>query len=299
MPRVSRDGVSLYYETAGDEREASGNRETVVFIAGLGVGRWMWNWQREAVGEQFDVLLPDNRGSGRSDAALPPLIPRLPRALRLLLFTKFAGYSIAGLAADLDAVLADAGVDHAHVVGASMGGMIAQQYALDYDRARSLALLCTTPGGPEARPIPDETLETIFDVPEGADERERVRHRMGPAISDEFVEHNPETVEQIVDWRLEQDAGEAARESQGAAGANFDVSDRVGELDVPTLVLHGTADRVVPVENGELLAEAIPDSRLELVDGGSHLFMIENAERVNESLLDFLAANSKAAAADD
>jgi len=286
MPYASRDGVSLYYES--EQRE--GDRDTVVFVHGLGVARWSWNWQREAVAEEYDVLLPDNRGSGNSEAALPPVIPKLPRPLRLLLFTKVAGYSIEGLAADLEAVLADAGVEEAHVVGASQGGMIAQQYALDYDRARSLALLCTTHGGDEAVPIPDETVETIFDVPDGASERETIRHRMGPAINDEFAENNPELIEEILDLRVEQDAGEVARESQGGAGANFDVSDRVGDIDVPTLVLHGTADRVLPVENARLLAEKIPGSRLELVDGGAHLFMIEDADRVNELLLGFLGS---------
>lgn len=282
MPDASRDGVSLYYE----RDEADG--ETVAFVQGLGYGRWSWRWQREAL-DGYDLLFPDNRGTGDSEAGLPPLVPRLPRPLRLLLFTKLAGYSVEGLAADLEAVLADAGVGEAHLVGASLGGMVAQQYALDYDRARSLSLLSTTHGGEEAEPIPEETLEVIYDVPEGADERETVRHWMGPALTDSFVEENPETIEQIVDWRLEQDAGEVPREAQGAAGANFDASDRIGGIDVPTLVVHGTDDAVVPVENGRLLAEKIPDVRLELVDGGPHLVVVENADEVNEYLREFLA----------
>ena len=148
MPRVRRDGISLYYD-----RE-TGGEETIVFIEGLGYGRWMWHWQREAFAEEFDCILPDNRGTGYSEVGLPPLVARLPRLLRVLLLNKLVGYSVEGMAADLEAVLADAGVDDAHVVGASMGGMIAQQYALDYDRVRSLSLLCTTHGGPEAVPIP-------------------------------------------------------------------------------------------------------------------------------------------------
>lgn len=287
MPYAIRDGVSLYYEY----EEAGTDDETVVFVQGLGVGRWLWNWQREAFEGEYDLLLPDNRGTGKSDAALPPIVPRLPGKLRLLAFVKLAGYSIEGMAADLEAVLADAGVDDVHLVGASMGGMIAQQYALDYDRARTISLLCTTHGGEEAEPIPEETLETMYDVPEGADERETIRHRMGPALNDEFVEEHPETVERILDWRIEQDAGEIARESQGAAGVNFDVSDRVGGIDVPTLVAHGTDDEVVPVANGRMIAEKIPDSRLELVEGGSHLFMIENAEEVNDLLLEFVGSH--------
>lgn len=282
MPTVRREGVELYYEhEAGDGRP-------VVFVQGLGVGRWSWRWQRDALAGTYELLLPDNRGTGRSEAALPPLVPRLPRVLRLLLFVKLVGYSTAGLAADLEAVLADAGVERAHVVGASLGGMIAQQYALDYDRAASLSLLCTTHGGDEAAPIPEETLEQMFEVPEGANERETVRHRMAPALTDAFVEENPETIEQIVDWRLEQDAGQVARESQGAAGVNFDVSERVEDIDVPTLIVHGTADRVVPVENGDMLAEKIPKSEYERIEGAPHLLMIENHERVNDALQSFL-----------
>jgi pimeloyl-ACP methyl ester carboxylesterase len=283
MPTVQRGGVRLYYEY--DDAETS--EPPLVFVQGLGVGRWSWDWQREAF-EGYDRIFPDNRGTGQSEAALPPIIPRLPRPLRLLLFTKLAGYSAAGMAADLEAVLADAGVDEAHIVGASLGGMIAQQYALDYDRAVSLSLFCTTHGGEEAFPIPDETVEQMFSVPEGADERETIRHRMAPAIGEAFAENNPDVIEQIIDWRLEQDAGEVARESQGAAGVNFDASGRVHEIDLPTLILHGTDDRVLPVENSELLAEKIPDNRFERIEGGAHLFMIEDSDRVNGHLREFI-----------
>lgn len=285
MSTAERDDVSLYYQM---ESTDTGN-DPVVFIQGLGVGRWSWHWQRERFTGEYPLVFPDNRGTGNSEAALPPLIPRLPRPIRLLLFTKFAGYSIEGLAADLEAVLADAGVDRAHLVGASMGGMIAQMYALEYNRVASLSLLCTTHGGESALPIPDETVQRMFEAPEDASEREQIRHRMQPALTDEFAENHPETIEQILDWRLEQDAGDVARESQGAAGVNFDVSDRVQGIELPTLILHGTDDRVVPIENSELLAEKIEGSRFERIEGGSHLFMIEQSEEVNDHLAQFLA----------
>ena len=283
MPIVYRDGVRLHYEY-----DNGGSTPPVVFIQGLGVGRWSWHWQQEAFGDEYELLLPDNRGTGHSEAGLPPLIPRLPQPLRILLFTKLAGYSAAGLAGDIDAVLADAGIEAAHIVGASLGGMIAQQYALDYDRAVSLSLFCTTHGGDKAVPIPDDTLEQMFDVPDDADPRETIRHRMGPAISDEFERNNPDVMDQIIDWRLEQDAGEVARESQGAAGVNFDVSDRIQDIDIPTLILHGTEDRVLPVKNGDLLADKISHSRYEQIDSGSHFFMIEHSEEVNGYLREFL-----------
>src|SRR6056297_3667710 len=140
MQTVSRDGVTLAYE-----RDGPADAETVVLVEGLGYGRWMWNWQREALADDYDVVVPDNRGSGDSDAPEGP-------------------YTISEMAADLDAVLEDAGVESAHVVGASMGGMVAQQYALDFEKAESLTLLCTSPGGEVAEPTPPETQQRMFEV---------------------------------------------------------------------------------------------------------------------------------------
>ena len=282
MPRATRDGVSIYYEHETDAGEP------VVFVQGLGYGRWMWRWQREAISGEYDVIAPDNRGTGRSDDGLSRLLTKLPGKLSTPLIYKLAGYSVAGLAADLEAVLADVGLYNVHLVGASLGGMVAQHYALEYGRAKTLTLLCTTHGGEDAVPMPEETREVIFDVPKGASERERLRHRMRPAFSERFTNRNPHLMDRIIEWRLEQDAAEPARVAQAAAGASFDVRERVWELRVPTLVLHGTDDRVVPVENARLLDEKLPNSRLETVDGGSHLFFIEEADRVNETLLGFL-----------
>lgn len=284
MPRAIRDGVSIYYEY--DESEDGGT--PVVFVQGLGYGRWMWRWQREAVADAYDVVAPDNRGTGRSDVGLPPLVPRLPGVLRPPIIFKLAGYSISGLAADLEAVLDDAGIREAHLVGASMGGMIAQRYALEYTRAKTLTLCCTSHGGPDAVPVPEETQEFIFDEPDGASERETLRHRMRPAFNERFTNRNPHLMDRILEWRLEQDADDPAREAQAAAVLNFDVSDRLERIRVPTLILHGTDDRVVPFENALLLEEAIPDARFERFEGGSHLFFIEDADRVNEELVAFL-----------
>ena len=285
MPQATRDGVSIYYER--DDGAGDGTAP-VVFVQGLGFGRWMWRWQREAVADRYDVIAPDNRGTGRSDGGLPRLVPRLPGMLRGLVVLKLAGYSMSGLAADLEAVLDDAGIYNAHIVGASMGGMIAQRYAVEYTRAKSLTLCCTSHGGPDAAPVPEETQAHMFETPDGASERQLIRHRMRPAFTERFTNRNPHLMDRIIEWRREQDAGDPAREAQAAAVRSFDVSDRLGRVRVPTLILHGTDDRVVPVENARLLAEKLPNSRLELVDGGSHLFFIEDDESVTDSLLAFL-----------
>lgn len=277
------DGVRIAYDLDPADGDGVGARrgpadgsgtdaapETVVFVEGLGYGRWMWRRQREAF-EGYDTLVPDNRGTGDSD------VPEGP-------------YAIDEMAADLEAVLADADVERAHLVGASLGGMIAQAYVLEYGRARSLTLCCTSPGGPDAVPTPEETAERIFDVPEDLDEREAIRYKMAPALSEDFAAAEPEFVERIVDWRLESDAPERARAWQAAAVEAFDVADRLDEVGVPALVCHGTADRVVPVENGELLADLLPDAEFVPIEGGSHLFFLEEPEPVNERLRRFLDA---------
>ncbi len=287
MPQATRDGVSIYYER--DESDGDGTAP-VVFVQGLGFGRWMWRWQREAVTDRYDVIAPDNRGTGRSDVGLPPLVARLPGPLRALVLLKLAGYSMDGLAADLEAVLDDAGIYNAHIVGASMGGMIAQRYAVEYTRAKSLTLCCTSHGGLDAAPVPEETQEHMFETPDGGGKRGTIRHRMRPAFTERFTNRNPHLMDQIIEWRLEQDADEPAREAQAAAVQGFDVSDRLERVRVPTLILHGTDDQVVPVENARLLEEKLPNSRLELIEGGSHLFFIEDDELVSEHLLEFLDA---------
>jgi len=264
MPDAHNDGVRIAYE-----REGPDDAETVVFVEGIGYGLWMWRWQRRVVAKEYDTIVWDNRGTGDSSTPEGP-------------------YTMAEMASDLSAVLSDAGVESAHVVGASMGGMIAQQFALDDDRAQSLTLICTSPGGPEAAPIPEETQERMYDVPEALGEREQIRYKMAPAMTDEFVASNPDLLERIVDWRLDSDASDQARLWQGAAVQAFDVSDRLDEIRVPALVLHGTADRVVPIENGELLAEGLPDATFHRVDGAPHLLFIERAEQVNDYLRAFL-----------
>ncbi|WP_158057789.1 alpha/beta fold hydrolase [Halorussus halophilus] len=265
MAYADNDGISLYYEVDGPE-----NEDTVVLVEGLGYGRWMWNWQRERLtNDGYQVVVWDNRGTGDSD------VPDGP-------------YTISQMAGDLEAVLESADIDSAHVVGASMGGMIAQRYALDYDRAESLALLCTSPGGDDAVPTPPETQARMFDVPEDADEREAIRYKMKPAMSDDFWTHNDDLVSDIVDWRVESDAPESAREAQAAAVAGFDASDELANVHLPTLVAHGDSDSVLPVENADLLYEGLLNARLAIFEDGPHLFFIEQAESVNDALVEFV-----------
>ncbi|MFC6952577.1 alpha/beta hydrolase [Halorubellus litoreus] len=267
MPRVRNDGVEIAYDVAGPP-----DAPVVAFCEGLGYGRWMWRFQRERLAD-YRTIAFDNRGTGASEEPADP-----------------EAYSIGAFASDLEAVLDAEGVESAHVVGASMGGMTAQRYVHEYDRAESLSLLCTSPGGELAVPTPAATQERMFDVPEDADEREAIRFKMEPAMTESFWAANQDLVADIVDWRLESDASEFARNQQAAAVAAFDATPWLADLDVPTLVLHGTGDRVLPVENGERLHERLPESRLELYEDGAHLFFVEDADAVTADVREHVAA---------
>jgi len=269
MPTAHNGDVALSYD-----REGPASAPTVVFVEGLGYGTWMWQFQRDPLSESYDTVVFDNRGTGESDCPEGP-------------------YTVSEMAADLEAVLADAGVEEAHVVGASMGGMIAQRYALDYDRALSLSLLCTSHGGEDAVPVPDETQAVMFDVPEDADEREEIRYKMTPAVSEGFAEEHPDLLERIVDWRLASDASEAGRNAQAAAVGAFDASEELDRLALPTLVMHGTTDEVLPIENAHALLDRLPHAELELFEGGPHLFFIEQADAVTERLRAFLDEHAR------
>ena len=283
MAFASRDGTSIHYE-----RDEVADGETVVFVQGLGYGRWMWRWQREALRGEYDVLAPDTRGTGRSDDGLFALARRLPRRVRAPVLARRGGYTVDGLAADLDAVLDAAGVWNAHLVGASTGGMVALQYALEYDRASSLALVGTSRGGQDAVPVPAECRAHLFGTGGRSGRRERMRHRLRPVFTERFTNRNPHLLDRIVEWSLERDADGPTREALARTLREFDASDRLDRIRVPTLVLHGSDDRVLPVANGRLLAEKIADSRYVELEGGGHLLPVENADRVSEELLAFL-----------
>jgi pimeloyl-ACP methyl ester carboxylesterase len=116
-----------------------------------------------------------------------------------------------------------------------------------------------------------------------------LRRGIENALADGTLERSPELVERILAHRLGEPFDMSGWQAQAMAGATFDVLDRLGEIQAPTLVVHGTEDHVVDVRNGELLAERIPNARLELFPGTGHLFFWEEPERFVQVVSDFLA----------
>jgi pimeloyl-ACP methyl ester carboxylesterase len=246
--------------------ERRGAGEPLLLIHGLGYARWGWEPVVDGLAKSSEVLLFDNRGIGESDAPAGP-------------------YSVRLMAEDAVAVLDAAGLERAHVLGTSLGGMVALQVALDRpERVDRLVLACTTPGGPNAAPMPARTVRLMQEAPTLPLEvalRRFVENALGDpdaAIVDRIMEHRRAT-----------DQPPAAWAAQAAAGATFDVWDRVGEIRAPTLVLTGDEDAVVDPRNSELLAQRIHDARLEVFAGGGHLFFWEEPERFVRLVTEFLA----------
>jgi pimeloyl-ACP methyl ester carboxylesterase len=262
MSIATSDAVRIAYEVRG-------TGEPVLMIHGLGYDRFGWGPAPDLLAEEFEAVLFDNRGVGESDAPPGP-------------------YSAPMLAADALAVLDSLGLERAHVVGTSLGGMVAQELVHAHpERVTKLVLACTTPGGPRAYPIPERTL-AIFAAFATLPVEEALRRFVENALADETVRARPELVEEIYRYRLEHRPHPEAWQWQAAASMGFDAFDRAGRIRVPTLVLTGTADNVVDPRNSDLLAQAIPGARLERFEGLGHLFFWEEPERFARVVKEFL-----------
>ncbi|MGZ4394916.1 MAG: alpha/beta fold hydrolase [Gaiellaceae bacterium] len=254
-------------KTPGEPRiayEAVGSGSPVLLVQGLGYPRWGWEPVVERLQDGFLVVSFDNRGIGESD--VPP-----------------GPYTAAGMAEDAVAVLDAAGIERAHVVGASLGGMIAQELVLAHpERVDRLALICTTPGGAEAYPLPEPTLRLLAEAPSLAPQ-----DALRLFIENAMVARGA-LVDELYARRLASPPDPAGWQAQAAAGATFDAYDRLGAIQAPTLVVHGTEDNVVDPRNAELLAARISDARLELVPGTGHMLFWERPDRFAELLREFL-----------
>ncbi len=266
---ADNDGVRIAWEHRPAAGASSG---TVLLVHGLGYARWGWDGLPERLREAgLDVVLFDNRGIGDSD--VPP-----------------GPYTAAQMATDAVAVLDAAGLDRAHVVGSSLGGMIAQELALGWpERVDRLVLLSTTPGGGDASPMPQQTVDLLQRMP-GMEPVEALHAAISNALGPDHLTAQPHLVEEILQHRLDAPQDPAGWQAQAHAGTTYDGGGRLGDIAAPTLVLHGDADVVVAPANGVLLADRIPRARLVELAGHGHLPFWEDPDRVARELVDFLLA---------
>ena len=260
---VQAGPVSLYVEEQGAG-------EPLLLIQGLGYATWAWRYQTPELAKRFRVIAFDNRGTGRSEKPPGP-------------------YSIEEMADDAAAVLDSRGAGAAHVLRMSMGGYIAQLLALRQPGlVRSLVLLVTGPGGPGTLPVPEATRE-VWIASASLPPPEFARATMPLSFRPGWADAHPEQFEQLLAARLEfPTPGECWAAQYGACERFYADGPPVERISVPTLVVHGTADRIVPYENGVALAGRIPGARLVTFEGAGHLAALEEPERLNREVAEFL-----------
>lgn len=264
----SNDGTRIHYSKTGRP-----GGPPVLFIQGLGAAKAGWALQRIATAPWYQAVALDNRGAGRSDKP-------------------HTAYSLEQMADDAIAVLDHAGIDTAHVVGASMGGAISQIIAVKYpERTRSITLACTAgthhPWREELLTSwRDEALENGI----GSMSNEAMRWVIGPRSFRRILP--------AMGWLGPLALGRPGHAFANQVGAilNADTSmvERLGEVDVPVMVLAGNQDILTPRGDSEELADRIPTAELVVISGAAHGFMFEHASTFNRVLLDFLGRAEKA-----
>jgi pimeloyl-ACP methyl ester carboxylesterase len=267
MPRLRANGIEIEYETFGDPTGSP-----LLLIGGLGSQLLSWDeaFCEQLAGRGFHVIRYDNRDAGLSTKMESAGEPDMAAALT---GSPDPAYQLDELAADAVGVLDGLGIDAAHVVGVSMGGFISQLVAINHpDRVLSLTSIMSGPGGKDAvAPMPAGS-EVLTKIPPATRDG-RIEHslwvgRVLTGSADPFDEaREKKRVERAYD-RSYYPTG-TARQLVAILAASGRV-ERLGRLKVPTLVIHGTDDVLVPVDNGRKVAAAVPGARLLEFEGMGH-----------------------------
>ncbi len=264
MPEiVVDDGVTVHYDVFG-RREGP----PLLMIQGLGTDSRGWALQRLAFGRRYRCFAVDNRGTGRTDRPDGP-------------------YSLERMALDAVAVLDAEGIDRAHVMGASMGGVITQIIGvLHPQRTRSLVLACTACRHHEwRRELLAEWAAAVELGGMGALGDEALQWLVGPRLRRRFgIWLN--LLARIV---LQMPPEPFIKQIRAILDAPDELRAELVHLRVPTLVITGSQDSLTPVGDAEELAELIPGARLEVLGGAAHGLMVEAPNAFNDAVLRFLA----------
>jgi 3-oxoadipate enol-lactonase len=262
MPFTENDGVKIYWDAQGDGAP-------VLLIMGLGWPSSAWYRTRPVLNEHYRTIAFDNRGVGQSD--VPP-----------------GPYTMAQMAADAAAVLKAANVNTAHILGVSMGGMIAQEFALQYpQRVRSLTLGCTASGGPNAVQASPEIIGVLMS--RGLDP-EAFAAAINPFIYDAGTSQTRRDEDLAARRKWFPTAEGYFAQLQAIIG--WEAYSRLSQIQAPTLVVHGENDRLVPPENAKLISGRIPGAKLVMIPHASHVFNTDQPEAAHAVILEFLAVQA-------
>ena len=268
MPALLTRDMKLFYETHGAG-------EPLILIPGFASGAWTWFCQIEDLAQDFRVITFDPRGIGKSKAFEDDL-----QNLSMQTFVE-----------DVRRILDALEIEKAHVLGASFGGFVAQEFALELpERVDKLILACTSAGGKHHVSADIEILRSFTRNPNYT-VGEQIRRFFRPAFTEKYHLENAATVERVCRLREENEVGELTYSSQLNTAFTFDAAEKISSIEHETLVLTGDQDNLVPMPNSLNLAEKLPNATLKIIENGSHIIFVENASEFNRAVKDFLKQN--------
>lgn len=267
MPKIKVGDVNLHYDIHGVG-------EPLLMIMGLGASSAAWDPELvEDLARDFRVITFDNRGTGQSDKPDEP-------------------YSIAMFADDAAGVLDGLKIPRAHIFGVSMGGMIAQEFALRHpSRTAALVLGCTTPGGKHAVPPPAESLKVLTAPRVGVAPEEIIRRGWPLSLSAGYIKEHRAELEARIPSFLKHPTPPFAFQRQLEGTYTLNTWARLGQIKAPALVITGADDVLIPARNSELLAEQIPGAKLKLLANAGHGFTTEARPEFLKTFVPFLKAH--------
>jgi pimeloyl-ACP methyl ester carboxylesterase len=263
MPKVKVNDVKVYYE-------ARSEGFPLMMIMGLSANVDWWDPRMlQGLSKKFKLIMFDNRGAGRTGVS-------------------DRRYTVKSFAEDTTDLMNVLGISRAHVIGVSMGGMIAQELALNFpEKVEKLVLCSTNCGGARSVLASQEVLQALTADRSALSPEEIVRMTIPLLFTDDFIEKNPDLVELSIQRILRAPISNESFVRQLNAIMEFDTYDRLPQIRASTLILHGKRDILVPPENAVVLAEAIPNAKLIYFENSAH-GLVEEMEKVVHVLLDFL-----------
>ncbi|MBW2270589.1 MAG: alpha/beta hydrolase [Deltaproteobacteria bacterium] len=267
----NRGAIEIYYEEQG-------SGEPVILIGGLTSTIEIWGLTAPVLAERYRVITPDNRGSGRT---------RLPDDDGVRSFERFAD--------DIRALVDGLDLGRVHLVGASLGGLMVQAFATAHaDALGTLSILCSTAGEEHGIPVDREALADLVAGSTQIAAQEQGGHAIDgftrAIVHPETPTKRPEALEFYTETKQAYPLPpeEIERRQTGGSGDQWDA---LPHVQAPTLVMTGDADVLVPPENSRILAGRIPNAEFRVIEGGGHIFFLEQPAATNEALLDFFGRN--------
>ena len=266
MPKAHVNGINIFYRVQG-------RGEPLILIMGLGGECGDWVLQLRALTKYYRVITLDNRGVGKSDKPSEP-------------------YTISNMADDIVGLMDYLEIEGAHLLGVSMGGMIAQEVAIHHPKRVGKLILGSTNAGRDEKGRHSPQLLKAMGLIEGFSDEDIKSVDIGKVMTSmnayAFSGGLIKLLATPYCWLRMKLFGIEGLKGQFEASMNHSTLDRLHLIKAPTLVITGTEDRVVSPSSSELLASRIPNARLVKIEGGSHTVVAEQRGRFNREVLDFL-----------